>query len=51
MERVSQRRRTIPELTMREKWYKWENPEEAGDAREWDWVSKIESGADIDAEL
>ena len=51
MERVSQRRRTIPELIMREKWYKWENPEEAGDAREWDWISKIESGADIDAEL
>lgn len=51
MERVSQRRRTIPELTMREKWYKWENPEEAGDAREWDWVTKIQSGEEIDAEL
>ena len=43
VERVFQRRRTIPELIMREKWYKWENPEEAGDAREWDWVQKIES--------
>ena len=43
MERVLQRRRTIPELIMREKWYKWENPGEAGDAREWDWVQKIES--------
>lgn len=51
MERVSQRRRTIPELIMREKWYKWENPEEAGDAREWDWVAKIQSGEEIDAEL
>ena len=50
MERVSQRRRTIPELTMREKWYKWENPEEAGDAREWDRIERIKSGEDFDVE-
>ena len=50
-DRVSKRRRTIPEIIMREKWYKWENPEEAGDAREWDWVTKIQSGEEIDAEL
>lgn len=42
MERVSKRRRTIPETIMREKWYKWENPEEAGDAMEWDWINKVE---------
>ena len=42
MERISKRRRTIPEIVMREKWYKWENPEEAGDAREWDWINKVE---------
>ena len=42
MERISKRRRTIPEIVMREKWYKWENPEEAGDAMEWDWINKVE---------
>lgn len=50
MKRVSQRRRTIPELIMREKWYKWENPEEAGDAREWDWIQKIESEEQINVD-
>ena len=50
MERVSKRRRTIPELTMREKWYKWENPEEAGDAKEWDLIERIKSGEDFDVE-
>ena len=46
MDRVSKRRRTIPELVMREKWYKWENPHEAGDSREWDWIDKVTLGKD-----
>ena len=50
MERVSQRRRTIPEIIMREKMYKWENPLEAGDAREWDRIERIKSGEDFDVE-
>ena len=41
MDRVNKRRRTIPEVTMREKMYKWENPLEAGDCAEWDRVCQI----------
>lgn len=41
MDRVSKRRRTIPEIIMREKMYKWENPLEAGDCAEWDRVCQI----------
>lgn len=40
-DRVSKRRRTIPEIIMREKMYKWENPLEAGDCAEWDRVCQI----------
>ena len=41
MDRVSTRRRTIPEVIMREKMLKWENPFEAGDCAEWDRVCQI----------
>ena len=41
MDRVSKRRRTIPEVIMREKMLKWENPFEAGDCAEWDRVCQI----------
>lgn len=41
LERVMNRRRTIPEHTMREKFFKWENPLEAGDEAEWDRVCQI----------
>lgn len=40
-DRVSKRRRTIPEIIMREKMLKWENPFEAGDCVEWDRVYQI----------
>ena len=50
MERVSKRKRTIPEIVMREKWYKWENPEESADIHEWDWIVKVKNGEDIDVE-
>lgn len=40
-DRVSKRRRTIPEIIMREKMLKWENPLEAGDCAEWDRVCQI----------
>lgn len=43
MDRVNKRRRTIPEVTMREKMYKWENPLEAGDCTEWDRVIEIKN--------
>lgn len=43
MDRVSKRRRTIPEAIMREKILKWENPFEAGDCAEWDRVYQIYS--------
>lgn len=42
-DRVSKRRRTIPEFIMREKMYKWENPLKAGDCAEWDRVCQIRS--------
>lgn len=45
-DRVSKRRRTIPEIIMREKMYKWENPLEAGDCAEWDRVYQISSDED-----
>lgn len=45
-DRVSKRRRTIPEIIMREKMYKWENPLEAGDCAEWDRVYQIGSDED-----
>ena len=45
-DRVSKRRRTIPEIIMREKMYKWENPLEAGDCAEWDRVCQICSDED-----
>lgn len=45
-DRVSKRRRTIPEIIMREKMYKWENPFEAGDCAEWDRVCQICSDED-----
>ena len=45
-DRVSKRRRTIPEIIMREKMYKWENPLEAGDCAEWDRVYQIKSDED-----
>ena len=45
-DRVSKRRRTIPEVIMREKMYKWENPLEAGDCAEWDRVYQISSDED-----
>ena len=43
MDRVSKRRRTIPEAIMREKILKWENPFEAGDGAELDRVYQIYS--------
>lgn len=46
LDRVSKRRRTIPEIIMREKMYKWENPLEAGDCAEWDRVYQISSDED-----
>ena len=45
-DRVSKRRRTIPEIIMIEKMYKWENPLEAGDCAEWDRVYQISSDED-----
>ena len=45
-DRVSKRWRTIPEIIMREKMYKWENPLEAGDCAEWDRVYQISSDED-----
>lgn len=51
MERVSKRKRTIPELVMREKWYKWENPEDSADVQEWDWISKVTFGEELEKEL
>lgn len=45
-DRVSKRRRTIPEIIMREKMYKWENPLEAGDCAKWDRVYQISSDED-----
>ena len=45
-DRVTKRRRTIPEIIMREKMYKWENPLEAGDCAEWDRVYQISSDED-----
>ena len=51
MERVSKRKRTIPELVMREKWYKWENPEDSADVQEWDWISKVVLGEGLEKEL
>lgn len=45
-DRVSKRRRIIPEVIMREKMYKWENPLEAGDCAEWDRVYQISSDED-----
>ena len=45
-DRVSKRRRTIPEIIMREKMLKWENPFEAGDCAEWDRVYQISSDED-----
>lgn len=45
-DRVSKRRRAIPEIIMREKMYKWENPLEAGDCAEWDRVYQISSDED-----
>lgn len=41
LERVKNRRRTIPEKVMRKKLWKWENPLEAGDCVEWDKVCEI----------
>ena len=34
--RVNERKRTIPEDVMRQKWYKWENPWDSLDTHEWD---------------
>ena len=51
MERVSKRKRTIPELVMREKWYKWENPEDSADVHEWDWINKVVLGEELEKEL
>ena len=51
MDRVSKRKRTIPELIMREKWYKWENPEDSADVQEWDWISKVVLGDELEKEL
>lgn len=51
MDRVSKRKRTIPELVMREKWYKWENPEDSADVQEWDWISKVVLGEGLEKEL
>ena len=45
-DRVSKRRRTIPEVIMREKMYKWENPLAAGDCAEWDRIYQISSDED-----
>ena len=44
LDRVSKRRRTIPEIVMREKFFKWENPLEAGDCAEWNRVCEIKEG-------
>lgn len=41
LDRVSKRRRTVPEDIMREKYRKWENPLEAGDCADWDEVREI----------
>ena len=51
MDRVSKRKRTIPELVMREKLYKWENPEDSADVQEWDWISKVVLGEGLEKEL
>ena len=41
LDRVSKRRRTIPEEVMREKFLKWENPLENSDPIDWDSVCQI----------
>lgn len=51
LDRVSKRRRTIPEIIMREKHFKWEDPLETGDCADWDRVGRIKEGDFSSVEL